>query len=89
MRNRTSRCGISNYLAELWSVATIRGKPDGSLAIVTDPQPAADPMARVEAAAARLGDPERSDAVPLTELAERLTALHEQLQNALGELDRT
>ena len=46
-------------------------------------------MARVEAAAARLGDPERSDAVPLTELAERLTALHEQLQNALSELDRT
>ena len=89
MRNRTSRCEISNYLAELWSVATIKWEPDGSLATVTDPQPAAEPMARVEAAAARLGDLERSDAVPLIELAERLTALHEQLQNALSELDRT
>jgi hypothetical protein len=62
--------------------------PDGSLAAVIEHRPADDPVALIEAAAERLGDPAQSEAVPLTELAERLTALHSQLQSALSELDR-
>ncbi len=50
--------------------------------------PSDDVVADIEAAAARL-DAELSDTMPLTELADRLTALHGQLQSALRELDRT
>ncbi len=54
-----------------------------------DLQPVPDPVGRIEAALAQLGSVERCEAVPLTELAEQLAALHEQLQSALSELDRT
>lgn len=46
-------------------------------------------MARIEAATAQFGSAEQCEAVPLTELAEQLAVLHEQLQCALSELDRT
>jgi hypothetical protein len=62
--------------------------PDGSLAAVIEHRPADDPVALIEAAAAQLDDFAQSEAVPLTELAARLTALHSQLQSALSELDR-
>ena len=49
-----------------------------------------DVVAWIEAATGWLSDAERSDTeLPLTELAERLTTLHGQLQGALSELDRT
>ncbi|MFL6162684.1 MAG: hypothetical protein ACJ74U_10670 [Jatrophihabitantaceae bacterium] len=51
-------------------------------------RPAAESVAQIEAAIASLGEPEQSDAVPLTELAEQLAALHSQLHGALSELDR-
>jgi hypothetical protein len=74
--------------------------PDGSLAAVIEHRPADDLVALIEAAAAQLddsaqrdhpaqsADPAQPGAVPLTALAERLTALHSQLQSALSELDR-
>jgi hypothetical protein len=78
--------------------------PDGSLAAVTDhlempestPEPdvaaqpeAADVVAELEWLAARLDSAEQPDSMPLTELAEQLAALHNRLQSALSELDRT
>ena len=51
-------------------------------------RPADDPVALIEAATEQLGDPAQSEVVPLTELTERLMALHGQLQSALSELDR-
>ena len=74
----------------------VRSVPDGSLAAVTEhletpdttPQ-AADVVAELELVAARLDNPEQLDPMPLTELAEQLAGLHDRLQSALSELDRT
>jgi hypothetical protein len=66
-----------NGTAQPWSTAQPEQQPD-------------DVVASIAAATAWLGDAERSDTeLPLTELAERLTALHGHLQGALSELDRT
>lgn len=64
-------------------------QPAADLPPATDLRPGLDPVARIEAATAQLSSAEHCEAVPLTELAEQLAALHQQLQSALSELDRT
>jgi hypothetical protein len=50
---------------------------------------ATDVVTQLELVAARLDSAEQLDPMPLADLAEQLAALHDQLQTALGELDRT
>ena len=58
------------------------------LDVLARPQ-ASDVTAQLESVAARLDNADQLDSMPLTELAEQLAALHDRLQSALSELDRT
>lgn len=46
-------------------------------------------LAGIRTATAELGEPAQLDELPLTEVADRLSELHRELQDALADLDRT
>jgi hypothetical protein len=64
-------------------------QPEGTAQPEAGDLEAADVLAELEWLAARLDNTEELDPLPLTELAEQLATLHNRLQSALSELDRT